>query len=82
MCGGLGHCIDFYVWKGLQVVRSWPKYTYQRTERQAVRRKVFQDAVIEYQKLDEKEKQHWREQAYGTYMSGYEKFLKTYLESH
>lgn len=80
--GRIAHNLIFGSWKGIEYIRLKPFPRYQRTEKQAICRNRFADAVKAYQQLDQTARMLWRMLATNTGMSGYEYFLKKYISTH
>lgn len=78
--GSLGGALVFSSWKGRQLVKSKGKYVYRNTPEQEYNRDRFRRAVKAWQELDDMTKYLWRALAYGKVMSGYEYFIKKFVE--
>lgn len=78
--GRIGGALIFRTWKGIQVVAKKGRYVYRNSPEQQKNRTKFADAVHTWQTLDIITQYLWRAAAYGTYMSGYEYFIKKYME--
>lgn len=70
----------FRLWKGIPVVGIKPRYVYRNSPTQSANRKRFAEAVHTWQSLNLITQYLWRAAAYGTHMSGYEYFIKKYVE--
>ena len=70
----------FQTWKGITYARMKPKYVYKNTPRLQHIRGTFARAVKTWQGLDIMTQYLWRALAYGKEMSGYEYYIKKFME--
>ena len=80
--GGIRRAIVFQSWKGIFYARKKPRPHYHKTTACLRRNIIFADAVKCWQVLGDIEKMLWRAASHGMRLSGYELFLKDYLEHH
>ena len=80
--GRLGKGLIIQDWKGITYVRTkpWPRYS--NSQRQKHVRSVFADAVHRWQTTYPFVRQLWRYAAKGKGMSGYELFIKIWVENN
>lgn len=78
--GSFGGALTFSSWRGIQYVRAKPRYVYRNTPTQQANRDKFRRAVKTWQELDIMTQYLWRALCYGKGMSGYEYFLKRFME--
>jgi hypothetical protein len=78
--GRIGGCLIYRVWKGIEIVGKKPRYVYRNTTEQAKNRNRFARAVASWQSLDIMTQYLWRALAYGKEMSGYEYYIKKFVE--
>jgi hypothetical protein len=79
--GKFGKVILFQTWKGILYARKCPTPSEKATPRRQFVWKAFAEAVKAYRLLTTEERMFWRAKAYGKDMSGYEYFLRHYLEN-
>lgn len=69
--------IDYFCWKGLQVLRSWPKYpVYRRSEKELAWQKAFKDASDSWISLPLAMKEVYNQAAKGMKMHGRNLFMQ------
>lgn len=74
--------IDFYVWMGIPVARSWPRSPgHDRAPAVQAQWSAFTWASQNWQTLSEEVRQAYRQMASGTYMSGRDLFVKSYINA-
>jgi len=80
--GRLGKNILYQSWKGIYYARTkpWPPYT--NSVRQQEVRAAFAMAVKLWQTMLTVQKTEYRRKAKGKGMSGYELWIKEYMETH
>ncbi|MBA7669948.1 hypothetical protein ES703_78088 [subsurface metagenome] len=78
---GLKRKVDFYLWHGIPVARSWPRSP-GRKRAPAVEAQwpVFTEAAQGWVKLTEEERQAYRQLASGSGLSGRDLFTRSYIK--
>jgi len=79
---GFKGTLDYYVWKGIACVRSWPRSPgHDRAPAVQSTWPAFTWASQNWQVLSEEVRQAYRNMAAGTNMTGRDIFVKSYLSS-
>jgi hypothetical protein len=78
--GRIGGALVFSSWKGIHYCMKKPRYVYRNVPSQKANRAKFARAVHAWQQLDIMTQYLWRALAYGKAMSGYEYYLKRFME--
>lgn len=77
---GFKGTLDYYVWKGLPVVRAWPSSPGKRRSASVEAQwPVFADAMRLWTSLSSEVQDAYRAMATGSTMSGRDMFSKTYI---
>jgi hypothetical protein len=79
--------IDIFCWKGLTVLRSWPRPPrHPKTEKQVRWWAVFRDLAAQWRALSLYDKAQYRDEARGYGFTGYclflQRGLKAWLQAH
>lgn len=78
--GTVGQIVTASRWKGIQYMREWFKPQNPRTEQQIIVRNRMIKAVASYHQESAETKAAWDEAAYGQPISGFNLYVKRYIE--